>query len=370
MNKVFLCLGGNMGERLLNIEKSLIKIEESVGEITKKSKVYETESWGKENELKYLNQVIEIKTEKNAKEVLYLVLKIEHELGRTRSGKWESRIIDIDILFFNSDIIQTNELIVPHPFLHQRNFVLIPLSEIANDFIHPILNETIEELKNNCEDKLIVKKIKSETNYNYICIEGNIGAGKTTIAKRLALHYNAEFLPEEFEENFLLPLFYKNKKEFAFSLEFSFLLDRFRQLSRWQEKIKNKTVFSDYFFEKCLYFAKVNLSKKEYLIFENEYSKLSQQIQSPDLLIYFQTSSANLLKNIKKRGRAYELTIPESYILKMNEQYKIKSTLERPFSILNIMINELDDVGYEKIYMEIIHYLKVKPTINNLQIEL
>jgi len=136
---------------------------------------------------------------------------------------------------------------------------------------------------------------------NYICIEGNIGAGKSTLAQRISKELGFHYLPEEFEENYLLPLFYKEPQQFAFPLEFSFLLDRFRQLCLWEEKLNNHPVVSDYYFEKCLYFAKINLNEEDYQLFENQYKKLSAHVAAPDLLVILRLSTENLQQNIKNR---------------------------------------------------------------------
>lgn len=159
MNNVFLLLGSNLGERELLLQKAIKEINETVGPVTKQSAVYETQSWGRENEPDYLNQVIIAKTNLAANAVLTNVLAIEKELGRERYEKWGSRLIDIDILFFNDEVIEKPELIVPHPHLHKRRFTLEPLAEIAPNFIHPTLTKTIMELKSELEDNLVVKKL-------------------------------------------------------------------------------------------------------------------------------------------------------------------------------------------------------------------
>lgn len=156
MNKAFLCLGGNLGNREENLKSAINSIEKKVGTITKVSSVYETAAWGNTDQPAYLNQVLEINTELSSTELLITCLEVEKELGRTRNVKWENRLIDIDILFFNTEIIDLPELKIPHPLLHQRAFVLKPLNEIATEFLHPILNKKVKELFENCTDQLKV----------------------------------------------------------------------------------------------------------------------------------------------------------------------------------------------------------------------
>ena len=152
MNTVFLQLGSNMGDRdayLKNVNKL---ITEEIGAIQKKSKIYESVPWGVENQNNYLNQVLEIKSEFLAEEVLEKVLQIEDKIGRIRNEKWGERIIDIDILFFNDLIVEKEGICIPHIHLHNRKFVLIPLNEIAPSFTHPKYNKTIGELLSECKD--------------------------------------------------------------------------------------------------------------------------------------------------------------------------------------------------------------------------
>ena len=159
MNDVFLLLGSNLGDRHLLLKTAIAEIAERVGQMLKKSAVYETQSWGKTDEPYYLNQVVLIKTALSANIVLEKILAIERDLGRERFEKWGSRLIDIDILLYNNEIIKQNDLQIPHPELHNRKFTLEPLAEIAPDIVHPVLNKTMLELKKELADALIVKKL-------------------------------------------------------------------------------------------------------------------------------------------------------------------------------------------------------------------
>lgn len=159
MIDVFLLLGSNLGNRNAFLNKAVDHIEQDIAPVVEKSAVYETQSWGKTDLPDYLNQVIILQTTLSAQDVLQRVLKIEIEMGRKREEKWGSRIIDIDILFYGSYIINEPNLVVPHPELHNRRFTLEPLGMLAPYFIHPVLNKTILELKNNLNDDLVVKKV-------------------------------------------------------------------------------------------------------------------------------------------------------------------------------------------------------------------
>jgi len=159
MHNVFLLLGSNLGNRQLFLREAIEHIETDISPVLKTSSIYETQSWGKTDAPDYLNQVILLKTALSARAVLQQILNIEHTLGRRRDEKWGSRTIDIDILFYGSDIIDEPGLHVPHPRLHERRFTLEPLAEIAPGFIHPLLNKNILEIKNELIDDLLVKKL-------------------------------------------------------------------------------------------------------------------------------------------------------------------------------------------------------------------
>lgn len=159
MNNVFLLTGGNLGDSLQNLATALHLLEQQVGVIKRVSAIYETEPWGVTEQPFYHNQIVEILTPKNAHELMDLLLSIEKKIGRIRAEKYGPRIIDIDILFFNSEVINTDNLVVPHPRIQERRFVLEPMNEIAPEFVHPVLQQTISELLSNTADKSIVKKI-------------------------------------------------------------------------------------------------------------------------------------------------------------------------------------------------------------------
>ncbi|ASU33788.1 2-amino-4-hydroxy-6-hydroxymethyldihydropteridine diphosphokinase [Mucilaginibacter xinganensis] len=159
MNSIFLLLGSNLGNREEFLREAIRLIELHIAPVLKMSSVYETQSWGKTDAPDYLNQVIILKADIPAEEVLRKILDIEIILGRKREEKWGSRTIDIDILFYGADIINAEGLQIPHPELHKRRFTLEPLAEIAPDFIHPVINKTILMIKTELKDSLIVKKL-------------------------------------------------------------------------------------------------------------------------------------------------------------------------------------------------------------------
>jgi 2-amino-4-hydroxy-6-hydroxymethyldihydropteridine diphosphokinase len=155
-HKAYLLLGSNLGQRETNLQMARSLIENSVGVILQSSKVYESAAWGKEDQPDFLNQVIIIHTSFNPYALLEKLGWIEKSLGRLREVKWGERIIDIDILFYEDEIIKDKALTIPHPGIPNRRFTLIPLNEIAPTLIHPQLDRTVSQLLTECEDKLKV----------------------------------------------------------------------------------------------------------------------------------------------------------------------------------------------------------------------
>ena len=158
MNTVYLQLGSNIGNRQEQLEFAIFEIKEKVGDITDFSKVYESSPWRVDGQSNYLNQVLEVETNIDADKVLSLALSIEEDLGRKRIEKWGERLIDIDIIFYNNDIIEKVDLCIPHKHMHERKFVLTPLCEIARDYLHPKYNKTVADLLDECSDIENVKE--------------------------------------------------------------------------------------------------------------------------------------------------------------------------------------------------------------------
>ena len=157
-NQLILSLGGNQGDIKKTFLSAKNMITQEVGSIIKESSIYQTQAWGVENQPDFLNQVIIVETTLSPLTVLEKCLMVEMELGRKRIKKWGERTIDIDLLFYNNEIIQIENLQIPHPRISKRNFILFPLNEIIPNFIHPVLNVSIKNLKNECSDHLKVFK--------------------------------------------------------------------------------------------------------------------------------------------------------------------------------------------------------------------
>ncbi len=186
-------------------------------------------------------------------------------------------------------------------------------------------------------------------NYHFITIEGNIGAGKTTLAHLLSKHYNARLILEEFADNPFLPKFYENQAQYAFPLELFFMAERYKQL---KDLMQTKDMFqsvtiSDYLFTKCLLFAKVNLAEEEFRLYQKLFDIINPQIIQPDILIYLHTPVQKLKENIKKRNRKYEQDIPSEYLFTLQETYT-QYIKQHNIKTLFVDASNADFLGNEK----------------------
>lgn len=196
--------------------------------------------------------------------------------------------------------------------------------------------------------------------YNFIAIEGNIGAGKTTLAKKLSAEFNARLILEEFADNPFLPKFYENQEKFAFPLELSFLAERYQQL---KTELSNHDLFkpnivSDYFFLKSLIFAKANLEHEEYGLYAKLFHIINDSLPKPDLFVYLYHDIERLQENIKKRGRSYEQNIPVAYLTKIQAAYFEFIKQLTNLRILVVDVNALDFANNKE------HYEQLLNTIN------
>ncbi|MFV5694685.1 2-amino-4-hydroxy-6-hydroxymethyldihydropteridine diphosphokinase [Flavobacterium sp. LB3P122] len=371
-HQVILSIGSNQGNRLENIERCLQLLHREVGTVIKVSRLYETPSWGFDSDAFY-NCALVIHTFSAANKILAQVLKIEKRLGRIRSEElgYQSRIIDIDLIAFDSAIIETEKLQIPHPLMQNRKFVLLPIQDLNLDWKHPILKKTISELLEISPDQSVCKVVQDLESplrnitleqFNYVAFEGNIGAGKTTLAMKIAEDFNAKTVLERFADNPFLPKFYKDQNRYAFPLEMSFLADRYQQLSDdlAQFDLFKDFLVADYHIFKSLIFAKITLAEDEYRLYRNLFDIIYREMPKPDLYIYLYQNSERLLQNIKKRGRSYEQKIPAEYLDKINNGYLdyIKSQTE--LNVLIIDVSNRDFVKNQADYLYILDQIQQK----------
>lgn len=369
----YLSLGTNQGNKLQNLQNAINLIANKVGIVHKIAPVYKTASWGFNSE-DFYNTCIEVSTFLSVENLMQTLLDIENELGRTRTNTngYSDRNIDIDILLFEDEIIFSKNVVVPHPKMLERKFVLVPLVEIAGNKVHPIVKEQLYKCLENCTDTSEVVMIDERLNQpfyisekiNYIAIEGNIGAGKTSLATIISKELNAKMVLERFEDNPFLPKFYKDKERYAFPLEMSFLADRYKQLSDdlAQFDLFKNLIVSDYYIFKSLIFAQITLPLDEYKLYRRIFDIMYKEITKPNLYVYLYQNTERLLENIKKRGRDYEQNIEAGYLQKIHNGYKNFIKTQQNLNALTIDISELDFVNNKDDYKKIVE--KITSFIN------
>ncbi len=312
MKEVIIGLGSNMGDRAGYLSQARLRIEEEVGEILRASSVIETESWGFDAP-PFLNQVLVVRTLLEPLPLLDSLQRIERDLGRREKTvyedgvpRYQNRTIDLDILDYGGLVYHDERLTLPHPRIAERDFVLQSLDELGIRIPATAADQHLGDIP-----------------YNYIVVEGCIGAGKTTFSKMLAADYNAELVLERFADNPFLPKFYKDPVHYAFPVEMTFLMDRYQQLKNLlsARDLFKDCVIGDYFIDKCIIFSKNNLLDDEYNLYAKVFETISSFLPKPDLILYLYNDTEHLLQNIAKRGREYEKDITAEYLAGIQENY-------------------------------------------------
>lgn len=356
-HSVYIALGSNKGDRLKHLQDAVDLIFKNIGKINIIARVYNTPALGFDpNSMAedFLNTCVFIETQYAAEEVMLRLLAIETALGRTRpsSTGYESRTIDLDVIFYDDAVITSELITTPHPHMHKRKFVLQPLNDIASKMVHPTFNMTVAELLESTTDDSPIEPVNIWLKnpmkqydfgaYNYIAIEGNIGAGKTSLAHQISNEFNAKLILERFADNPFLPKFYEEPQRYAFTLEMSFLADRYQQISDdlSQLDLFKDFMVSDYDIYKSLIFSKITLPEDEFRLYRKLFYLMYKDIAKPDLYVYLYQNTERLQANIKKRGRDYEQNIENNYLEKINAGYLefLKNQTE-----LNVKIIDISD---------------------------
>ena len=367
---VLIGIGSNTGDRLDHLQSAIDAIHTQIGSIDQISRLYQTPALGFEG-ADFINGCLKVSTQLEASQVLDKLLVIEQHLGRIRhdDGQYHYRTIDLDLLFFDSLISKSERLELPHPRLHERRFVLQPLADITSDFEHPILKQSIRTLLDQCTDEsqltLSESRLKNPmqtfdfSNYNFIAIEGNIGAGKTSLAHMMSHDFNAKKILERFADNPFLPKFYEDATRYAFTLEMSFLADRYQQISDdlSQLDLFKDFIVSDYDVFKSLIFSKITLSEDEFVLYRKLFYQVYKDIARPDLYIYLYQNTERLQENIRLRGRDYEQTIESSYLDKINSGYLEFIQKHPEFNVKIIDISNRDFIKNRVDYLWILEQI-------------
>jgi 2-amino-4-hydroxy-6-hydroxymethyldihydropteridine diphosphokinase len=359
-----IALGSNKGDKFKNLQAAVDAMHVDIGNIKLISKVYKSPAFGFESD-DFLNCCLVLQSCLEPKKVLKALLEIETSLGRARTKKstYEARTIDLDIVFAEDKIIDTKKLQLPHPEMENRKFVLLPLNDIASKLKHPKLNKEVAILLEECEDESVLEpisiwlknpsKVFNFSKYNYIAIEGNIGAGKTSLATKIALDFNAKLILERFADNPFLPKFYEDAQRYAFTLEMSFLADRYQQISDdlSQLDLFKDFIVSDYDVFKSLIFSKITLVEDEFKLYRKLFHLMYKDLKKPELYVYLYQNTARLQENIKKRGRDYEQNIDDDYLKKINAGYLEFLKTQTDFNVKIIDVSDRDFVENRADYL-------------------
>lgn len=363
-----IALGSNKGDKFKNLQDAVDAIHVQIGNIKLISKVYKSPAFGFDTEESvedFLNCCLVLESNLEPQKVLETLLNIEIALGRVRTKKnaYEARTIDLDIVFAEAQIINTETLQVPHPEMQKRRFVLLPLNDVASKIKHPNFDKEVSVLLSECEDDSVLEPIKiwlknpskqfNFSKYDYIAIEGNIGAGKTSLATKIAHDFNAKLILERFADNPFLPKFYEDANRYAFTLEMSFLADRYQQISDdlSQLDLFKDFIVSDYDVFKSLIFSKITLSGDEFNLYRKLFYLMYKDLRKPDLYVYLYQNTIQLQENIKKRGRDYEQNIADDYLEKINAGYLEFLKTQTDFNVKIIDVSNRDFIESRADYL-------------------
>jgi len=315
----YIGLGSNLGDR----ERVMREALQSLGrsgyiEVVRSSTIKETAPLGPSSQPYYLNGVAEIRTTLSAAELLDAMLRTEEILGRVRRSAWGPRTIDLDLLLFGDEIIGLPDLIVPHPQMHLRSFVLEGLCELDRDLAHPLFDEPVGELARRLGggsfslDPLVPQLVS---------IAGLIGVGKTTLMNRLATALDAETVLEPYDSNPFLPKVYAGQRELALDSQLYFLVHRGEQLNA-KVLSADRVTLTDYVFEKELVYARRLLEPEQLGLYERIYEPFAQRVARPVAVIYLQDEPARCLERIHQRNRPYEQEITLEFLETLHADYE------------------------------------------------
>jgi 2-amino-4-hydroxy-6-hydroxymethyldihydropteridine diphosphokinase len=339
----YIGIGSNLGDRKNFIDKAL-EMTASTGqvELCRLSNIIETIPLASTEQPKYLNAVAELKTTLSAVDLHKALGDIENKLGRARRGQWWPRTIDLDLLLFGKEIIDSPDLSVPHPQMHLRSFVLDGLCQLNGGLIHPVMGVSLNELNarlNGCNFALDPDRPQ------IVSIGGNIGVGKTTLAKKLAYYFGCKLLLEPYDENPFMPDVYAGKKELALDSQLYFLTSRIKQLDR-NNLESGRICIGDYIFDKELIYARRLLDAQQLALYEKIYTPLAEQITAPALVIYMYDSAQNCLQRIRSRNRPYEQQIELQFLRSLDCDYKQLFKQWKSCPVIRVSTSQSTDADY------------------------
>jgi len=337
----YIGLGSNLGDRNNYIDEALKRLSEAEHvKLVKVSDIIETIALASTEQPKFLNAVAELKTTLSAADLHKTLSDIESELGRARRGQWWPRTIDLDILLFGKEILESPDLTVPHPQMHLRSFVLKGLCQLNGELLHPVMKVSFNELNsrlNGCDFALYPDKPQ------LVSIAGIIGVGKTTLAEKLVNRFGCEVILEPYDENPFLPDVYAGEKKLALDSELYFLTSRAKQLEA--DKLESGQIcFSDYVFGKELIYARRLLDAQQLDLYHEIHPQFAGQVTAPVLVIYMRDSEQNCLDRIRRRNRPYEQKIELQFLQALDSDYEQLFKNWKSCPVIRISTSQSTDV--------------------------
>ena len=326
MTIAYIGLGGNLGDRNAHINSALklLSDDENI-ELVRTSEVIETAPLAGLDQPRYLNAVAEVRTSLSPQGLLEELVEIETSLGRKRkeaprkagTRKWTSRIIDLDLLLFGSQVINEPTLTIPHRQMHLRSFVLKGLCRLNSNLVHPVLKETVSVLAERLNGRDFFLNPDAP---QLVSVAGVIGVGKTTLAENLSGLFGCRCIREAYDKNPYLPKVYAGQKELALDSQVFFLSSRVAQLNP-KNLPPGQIAISDYVFEKELIYARCLLNAEQMSLYEKTYRSVCSEIAQPVLAICLNDSAENCLERIHKRNRPYEQKIELGFLQDLGCDY-------------------------------------------------
>ena len=310
-------MGSNLGDRGLHIEWAVEGLAACDGvSVIAQSQVLESAALGGMDQPGYLDCVVRVETSLTADVLFSRMTEIEDSLGRVRSEKWGPRTIDLDLLLYGDEVINTDRLTVPHKQMHLRSFVLDGMCALAEELIHPVLSVSVHELHNRVNGaNYFIDKDKPQL----VSIAGVIGVGKTTLGEGLAKEFDCELLREAYDTNPYLAEAYAGK-DVALESQLYFLNSRFEQMGK-DSLATGSVVFSDYIFEKDRIFAEQTLNTAQIAVYNERSKQVVSEIADEVLVVYLFDGPGAILDRIHSRNRPYEQSIELEWLDGLGREY-------------------------------------------------